>query len=73
MKSFRQSKVFQNANLPVDINSKIICRGHCKMLELQINKVVDPAFYTDHDKLCLSLLNIHIAKHATFTDRAFSL
>ena len=25
--------------------------GHCKMLELQINKVVDPAFYTDHDDI----------------------
>ena len=23
--------------------------GHCKMPELQINKVVDPAFYTDHN------------------------
>ena len=30
---------------------KAYCRGHCKMLELQINKVVDPAFYTDHDNI----------------------
>ena len=29
----------------------IILHGDCKMPELQINKFVDPAFYTDHNIL----------------------
>ena len=31
------------------IDIMFIVSGHCKMPELQISKVVDPAFYTDHD------------------------
>ena len=31
--------------------------GHCKMLELQINKFVDPAFYTDHDDIYIYKIN----------------
>ena len=30
---------------------KLCRRGHCKMLELQVSKFVDPAFYTDHDDM----------------------
>ena len=33
------------------ISTVAYCCGHCKMQELQISKVVDPEFYTDHDNM----------------------
>ena len=37
-------------------------RGHCKMPELQINKFVDLAFYTDHDNIFNYTISISIVK-----------